>query len=139
MIFNTIILEDSPLQLMATNRLVHSHPAMNLLGSFTSIENALPFIESNKIDLLFTDVEMPGLNGFEVMARVPENIKVVMNSTRSEFAVPAMEAGAEAFLTKPIERSSFNEAVRRVKGLSERETAFFRNEGRLTLEKIPVC
>lgn len=95
----TVVLDDSPLQLIANCKVVVQNPYLKLVASFTDAGLALRYLEENPFDLLLTDVEMPAMNGFLVMAMVPSHIDVIMNSTDTGFALEAELLGASAFFT----------------------------------------
>ncbi|WP_423999132.1 LytR/AlgR family response regulator transcription factor [Maribacter sp. IgM3_T14_3] len=136
---NVVVLDDSPLQAMTTSRFVVAHCNLNLLATFTNIDKALAFISYNKVDILFTDVEMPGLNGFQVITKIPGNIKIIMNSTRPEFAIAALDSGANAFLLKPIEREAFEGAAKQVLGVTGPELWIVGKRTRSNAIRSQVC
>lgn len=125
---NVVVLDDSPLQLLSNCNAVNSHPNLTLVGRFTDIAEAIMFLNQNRVDLLLTDVEMPVLNGFQVMEKIPSEIHVIMNSTRIEFAHAAFGCGADAFLTKPIQKAALFYTVEQIFNLQ-----------RTNFEPIPAC
>lgn len=91
-------------------------PELDILNSFTDPEEAVVFLKDNSIDLLFLDIEMPRLNGFQLLekwSQVP--FKVVFTTAYDEFAVEAFRITAFDYLLKPIDRTLLKETVNRFK------------------------
>lgn len=86
---------------------------LNLLGSSTNPIKGLEFIHSNKVDLLFLDIQMDVLNGVELMKKLPSHTKVIFCTAYSEFAVSGFELEAIDYLVKPIEFLRFEKGVKR--------------------------
>ena len=75
MILNCIAVDDEPLALGLVSSFVEQTPFLNLVGRFSSAVEALKVIHTEKIDVVFLDIQMPDLNGIE-LARVLDNIKI---------------------------------------------------------------
>jgi DNA-binding LytR/AlgR family response regulator len=88
---------------------------LRLLGSFDCAETALTFLEtaSELPDLVFLDVEMPGLNGMEFLDRSPVLPLIVFTTSSADYALDAFEYNATDFLKKPITMPRFAQCVQR--------------------------
>lgn len=63
--YTCIIIDDDEIDRLTVLSFAKKFPVLDILGVFESAEDALPFIEKEKVDILFLDIDMPGLNGIE--------------------------------------------------------------------------
>ncbi len=90
-------------------------PAVELVSAFESPIEALDYIQTHPIDLLFLDIEMPEMNGFELLQRCANvNFDVIFTTAYDEFAVKAFKASAIDYLLKPIDKEDLVAAVKKV-------------------------
>jgi two-component system LytT family response regulator len=113
----TLIVDDEPLAREGIRLLLEGDPDIEIVAECGSGSQAVALIEEQGPDLLFLDVEMPELNGFEVLQetgadRVPF---VIFITAHDEFAIRAFEVHALDYLLKPFEDARFYEALERVK------------------------
>ncbi|MCC8038986.1 MAG: LytTR family DNA-binding domain-containing protein [Bacteroidales bacterium] len=106
-----IIVDDEPLARKAIRMMAMKHPQLHLLGQFNSAEAAMSFLETNEADLIFLDINMPGLSGMELAHCLRENALVIFTTAYSEFAAESYEVNAIDYLIKPLEPTRFNRAV----------------------------
>jgi DNA-binding LytR/AlgR family response regulator len=102
-------------------RLLKKHAEATVVGEARDGLEAVEKIEKLQPDLLFLDIEMPGLNGFEVLQSIPEKIQlpmVIFVTGYDEHALAAFEANALAYLLKPVEPDRLSMAVERARKLS---------------------
>lgn len=92
--------------------LKNKFPETKIVFKSTKPEEGLHNLPRIKPDLLFLDVEMPGMNGFELLAQLPdENFAVIFTTAYSQYAAQAFKAKAVDYLLKPIDETEFTEAV----------------------------
>lgn len=108
---NCIIVDDEPIARRGMKRLVEAHPQLNLLAALDSAEAALDFIATNDTDLIFLDIQMPGLDGLSLARRLPERTMVIFTTAYSDYAVDSYSVDAIGYLLKPIDRALFEKAV----------------------------
>ncbi len=108
---NCIIIDDEPLAREAIEMLINQTSDLNLIGSFSSPETATGFIESNTVELIFLDIQMPGINGIEFAKTIPKETFVVFTTAYSEFAIDSYEVDAIDYLIKPVKPERFQKAV----------------------------
>ncbi|WP_426278122.1 LytR/AlgR family response regulator transcription factor [Chryseobacterium sp. S-02] len=108
---NCIIIDDEPLAREAIEMLINQTGNLNLIGSFNSPETATKCIESNEVELIFLDIQMPGINGIEFARTVPKETFVIFTTAFSEFATDSYEVDAIDYLIKPIKLERFQKAV----------------------------
>ncbi len=110
----TVVIDDSLLQRITTAHFVEKHPDLELIGSYEDPKAGLAKVVSSKVDLVILDIEMPGINGFELMNCLNPEVQVILNSTLASYADTAMQFGATAFLQKPLQKQKFNAAITEV-------------------------
>ena len=81
---------------------------------FTNVHEALVYLNKNAVDLLFLDVEMPGATGFELLDQLAYQPKVILTTSKSEYAYDAFEYNVTDFLKKPFTYQRFQEAIQKV-------------------------
>ncbi len=108
-----IIIDDEPIARQGMAQLVARMPELRLLASFASAGEAALWLDQNTVDLIFLDIEMPGLSGMDFAALLQGHTKVIFTTAFSEYAVQSYEVGAVDYLLKPITASRFAKAVER--------------------------
>jgi len=100
---------------------VRSDPAIEVVGEARDGVEAVQRIEALKPDLVFLDIELPGLTGFEVLEAIPASAAmplVIFVTGYDEHALAAFEANALAYLLKPVEPQRLAKAVERASKLT---------------------
>ncbi|GAB2955827.1 LytTR family DNA-binding domain-containing protein [Hymenobacter coalescens] len=111
---NTLIIDDEAPARTIVRQYLAGFPQVHVVGECADGLTAVAQIEALRPDLVFLDVQMPGLTGFEVLARLPEVPRVVFSTAYDQYALQAFEAGAVDYLLKPYDRARFRQAVERV-------------------------
>jgi two-component system LytT family response regulator len=109
--------DDEPLALRGLRSLLRSEEDVAVVAECTDGEAALAAVASSGADVLFVDVQMPGLDGFEVVRAIPPEQRplVVFVTAHAEFAHRAFDAHAVDYLLKPIDPDRLRESVARVR------------------------
>lgn len=110
---NCVIVDDSTLQRMVIAKLVNNHPNLNLIGDFSNAIEAKNCMTVNTIDLIFLDVEMPVISGFDFIDGLKIKPQVIFITSKAEYALKAFDYDATDYLQKPIVLDRFNASVRR--------------------------
>jgi DNA-binding LytR/AlgR family response regulator len=140
MTLNCLIVDDDHMARSALERLCSKQEQINLLGTCSSAEEALQFLaEDNPVDLLFLDVEMPGLSGIEMLNRLTVMPLVVFITSKPDYAYDAFEYNAIDFLKKPVSQPRFEQALSKILKTKEENQAYqasaseiyIREEGKL--------
>ena len=108
-----IILDDSSVQRMLINKFVSMNPDLKLIGSFSNAVDTKKFLSCNSVDLLFLDVEMPVLNGFDFLDTLKIKPQVIFITSKTEYAIKAFDYEATDYIQKPINNDRFNIAVKK--------------------------
>ncbi|GAB3570105.1 LytTR family DNA-binding domain-containing protein [Spirosoma luteolum] len=104
-------------------RLCEQHGSLELLAVFENAEDALAFLSTEEVDLIWLDVEMPGLSGFDLLENLTSMPQVVMTTTKTEYAFDAYQYQVTDYLQKPVTQPRFKIAVEKVLDLNNRKTA----------------
>ena len=131
MTIRAVIVDDEPLARTRLRRLLAEHPAIDVAGEAGDGEAACRLIAELSPDLVFLDVQMPGLSGFDVLARLDSRPRVIFITAHDEFAVRAFEEQAVDYLLKPVEPARLERALARVTG-GDRQAA----GGRIEEERL---
>jgi two-component system, LytTR family, response regulator len=115
--FKTLVVDDEPLARRRIQSLLRADPDIDVVGAVGDGRAAVEAIKELKPDLVFLDVQMPEMDGFEVLAAVSDvHVPTVLFFTAYDhYAVKAFEAHALDYLLKPVKRDRFFEALRRAK------------------------
>src|SRR5690554_3226696 len=106
-----IIVDDEPIARKGMEKLVCTVSALELLDSFEDAEASAVFMMDKAVDLVFLDIQMPGINGMEFAKSVPKNTLVIFTTAFSEYALDSYELDAVDYLVKPIKPQRFEKAV----------------------------
>lgn len=107
-----IVIDDDSLTRSTLELLAQRNEHLEFSGSFESAVPALEFLKSNKIDIIFLDVEMEGMSGFDLIRELGEDAPVVvMVTAHAKYAAGAFDSNVADFLVKPITASRFQQAV----------------------------
>ena len=111
------LVDDEPLALERLRRLLESSGRVEVTGSTTRPEEAVAELTRNPPDICFLDIQMPRLNGFEVLARLPSQPVVVFTTAYNQYALQAFAENAVDYLLKPVEPETLERALNKVERL----------------------
>ena len=112
----TIIVDDEPNCCQTLVTLLKRYcPQIEIAGVFHSGITALPAIKAMPPQILFLDIEMPKMNGFELLEQLPEiNFELIFTTSYDQYAIKAFHFSALDYLLKPIDREELQKAVQKV-------------------------
>src|SRR5438477_3102093 len=96
------VVDDERLAVQRLTRLLGETGRVEIVGSTTDPDEALSFLNGQRVDVLFLDIQMPGLSGFELLQHVQEPPLVVFTTAYDAYALSAFETNAVDYLLKPI-------------------------------------
>lgn len=114
-----MIVDDEPLATDVLRRYVESTPDLMLAGIFQKPMEAFAALQKQKIDLLFLDIQMPGLTGLELIRALRNPPKVILTTAFREFAVEGFELDVVDYLVKPVSKERFLKSVSKFTRISE--------------------
>lgn len=106
-----IIVDDEPLARKAIEKMVYQTDNLEVVASFNGADATREFLAKNAVDLVFLDIQMPGVNGIEFARTIPKKTLVVFTTAFHEFASESYEVDAIDYLMKPIKLERFQKAV----------------------------
>ncbi len=114
-----VVVDDEGLARDTLQLLLDNHDDIEVLAACENGEEAVEAINTMAPDLVFLDIQMPAMNGFEVIETIgPENMPVVIFVTAyDQYALKAFEAQALDYLLKPFDDDRFEQALERVRGM----------------------
>lgn len=118
-----IVIDDEPLALQQMAMYVEKIPYLELVKACTGPTEAMEVLATEKIDAIFTDIEMPDINGMEYIRSLKDRPIVVFVTAYSDFAVQGFQVDATDYLLKPFSLSDFIRSAEKVKQQYELRTA----------------
>jgi len=115
MTIKCVIVDDEPLALSVLERYINQTPSLELVEKFTNPVKAFNYLNDNEINLLFVDIQMPDLTGFELVNNLRKKPVFIFTTAYSEFALDGFKADALDYLLKPIDMPEFTKAVNKAK------------------------
>jgi two-component system LytT family response regulator len=111
----TLIVDDEPLARERLRGLLAAEESVEIIGECGSGTDAIAAIRRDAPDLVFLDMQMPGCDGLQVLAELPEGRQpaIVFATAHEKFAVDAFDVAAVDYLLKPFDRDRFRMALRR--------------------------
>lgn len=113
MVLNCIIADDDKTSQAVLKAFIEKHERLNLMGVAGNGKQALNLANKYELDLVFLDVSMPIMNGFEFLDHLERhtNLKVVLVTSEREYALKAFEYNISDYLLKPISKHRFRQAI----------------------------
>jgi len=138
----TIVVDDSSLQRMAVCKLVSDHPDLDLVDAYKNGMEAYKNVKKNQIDVIFLDVEMPIIDGFEFIESLSYDPQIILITGKPDYAVRAFDYDVTDYLLKPITKSRFDSSVKKAVAKAEKNRANDSDEGHIyvnsNLKKVKV-
>jgi DNA-binding LytR/AlgR family response regulator len=110
---NCVVVDDSSIQRMIIAKLVNNHPNLHLIGDFSNAIEARSCMSVHTVDLIFLDIEMPVISGFDFLDGLKTKPQIVFITSKAEYAMKAFDYDATDYLQKPIAIDRFNSSVKR--------------------------
>jgi two-component system LytT family response regulator len=111
------LVDDEPLAIERLKRLLATFDGLSIAGATTDPTQALEYLNSESgqpIDVLFLDIQMPGMNGFDLLARLTEQPFVIFTTAYDEYALQAFEVNSIDYLVKPIDAAQLDRALKKL-------------------------
>jgi len=106
-----IIIDDEPLARSIVKEFLQKHPQLQLAAECGDGFEGLKAIQQHQPDLIFLDIQMPKINGFEMLELLEQTPAVIFTTAFDEYAIKAFEAHAIDYLLKPFNQDRFDKAI----------------------------
>ena len=129
-----IAIDDEPIALDIIESHANKIPFLELKASFTNAYQALEFLKTNSVDLLFVDVKMPDISGMDFLKSLSKAPLVIFTTAYQEYALESYDFQTVDYLLKPFDFGRFLKAVNKAErptGTKERSAPFSQNGLRL--------
>ena len=110
-----VIVDDEPLARAVIREYLKAHPDIEVVAECGNGFEAVKAVSERAPDLMFLDVQMPKLDGFEVLELIGRSVPVVFTTAFDKYALPAFEVHAVDYLLKPFDEARFAEALTRAR------------------------
>lgn len=111
---NCVVVDDDELDNLTVVSFIKKHGELNLVGSYSDSEQALREIQASAVDVLFLDIDMPGLSGLDLCRELSEIPVCIFITSFAEHAVESFEVEALDFIVKPVKSDRFAQTVSRI-------------------------
>ncbi|MFL2581536.1 MAG: LytR/AlgR family response regulator transcription factor [Flavobacteriales bacterium] len=116
-----LLVDDERLARAELTRLLDKFPEIEIVSEASNGEEAIKLIEEHKPDLVFLDVQMPGMTGFEVLEHLHIVPNIIFVTAYDEYALKAFEVNALDYVLKPIELSRLEKAIEKVNSKNQEQ------------------
>jgi two-component system LytT family response regulator len=127
-----LIIDDEPLARLIVKEYLQAYPQIELLQECNDGFEGIKAIHQHQPDLIFLDIQMPKINGFEMLELIEQPPSVIFTTAFDEYAIKAFESHAVDYLLKPFSKERFDKAIS--KWLEQHHTPAEKNNTRSLLE-----
>ena len=131
-----IIIDDEPLAVDLLKHYAENNADLQLELATTEVFAAIDFLKSYKVDLIFTDIQMPDLTGIQLMKVLDQSQKFILTTAYPDYALESFNYNVIDYLLKPISKEKFDQSIIKFKSLFEvkiqtnKDYLFVKSEGR---------
>lgn len=118
--FKCLIVDDEPIAIEYLKDYVNQMPNLELTATANRASKAHIILESEKIDLIFLDIQMPGLTGLDFIRTLSHKPAIILTTAYSEYAIEGFNLEVDDYLLKPFSFERFTQAVKKVSATSDK-------------------
>jgi len=130
------LVDDESLALKRLTKLLDATGRVDVIGSTTNPRTAVKFLSSQEVDVVFLDIHMPSLSGFELLAQLTEEPLVVFTTAYDQYALKAFEVNSIDYLLKPIDPAHLDRALNKIERQSNEDKTELRATLKLALAEL---
>jgi two-component system LytT family response regulator len=134
------IVDDERLARVELRRLLRAHPEIEVVGEARSGNEAIALLRAAMVDVLFLDIQMPGMTGFDVLEALEDVPQVIFTTAFDHYAIRAFDVNALDYLTKPIVPARLAAALARLRPcpqIARLDQVFVRDGDRCWIVRLP--
>jgi two-component system LytT family response regulator len=136
-----VLVDDEPLARFELRRLLRVHPEIEIVGEAKDGDEALRVIREARPEILFLDIQMPGMTGFDLLEKIDADLpEVIFTTAYDQHAIKAFEVNALDYLLKPIAPERLGAALTRVRrrpAANRLSQVFVRDGERCWIVRLP--
>src|SRR6266496_6332371 len=122
-LFKAIVIDDEPAARRLMKNLLQEHnDVVEIIAEADNGKDAIEKIERLKPDLIFLDIQMPDLSGFEVIEQLTERPNIIFTTAYEQYAIKAFETFSIDYLLKPIKEERLRQTIDKVKQFGKLDT-----------------
>ncbi len=110
---NAILIDDEPLARSIVKEYLQHYPQINIVAECNDGFEGMKAIQQHEPDLIFLDIQMPKINGFEMLELIDNPPAVIFTTAFDDFAIKAFESNAVDYLLKPFSKDRFDKAIKK--------------------------
>jgi two-component system LytT family response regulator len=111
------VLDDEPLAVRRLSRMLEETGRVEIAGASSDPVDAVEWLSANQVDVLFLDIQMPGMDGFEALSKLNPQPLVVFTTAYDQYALQAFEVNSIDYLLKPVEERHLLRALDKIERL----------------------
>ncbi len=108
---NCLVIDDEEISRKAVEMCIKRTDFLNLTASFSNVTEAINFISTNKVDIIFLDIEMPEITGIDFLKNFRSSAQIIIVSGKKEYAAEAFDFNVTDYLVKPVDYLRFLKAA----------------------------
>ncbi|WP_378174832.1 LytR/AlgR family response regulator transcription factor [Aquimarina sp. SS2-1] len=144
-IFTCVIIDDEPAAIRLLEKYSNKVSFLEVKNTFTNPLEGLKYLESEPIDLVLLDIQMPEITGIQLSKIIDKKTKIIFTTAYPQFALDSYEVAATDYLLKPIEFERFYKAISKVKESTSQNVVldqntddffFFKTDGKNKYTKV---
>lgn len=116
MIIRTLIIDDEPLARQVIDRYAENLEGLEVIGQCGKATEAYGILEKQRVDLIFLDINMPGLSGLDFLRTLTHRPRIIITSAYEKYAIESFDLQVSDYLLKPFGFPRFLQAVNKVRG-----------------------
>ncbi len=121
--YKAIIVDDDLTSIKSLQKVCEKLDNVSIIKTFQKGIEALKYLKTNPTDLVFLDVEMPGLTGIDIISTIDYLPNIIITSSESKYAVDAFEYDVKDYLLKPVSKERLEKALTKLSVSNEEEKA----------------
>ncbi|RMG83485.1 MAG: DNA-binding response regulator [Bacteroidetes bacterium] len=121
MAIRTIIIDDERLARKELAEMLKDYDNIEIIAEADNPQEAIKLIDKEKPDLIFLDINMPEINGFELLEKINHDPKVIFVTAYDEYAIKAIKTNALDYIVKPVEKETLSAAIEKMTEIFDTE------------------
>ena len=127
MILNCLIVDDEIMARKSLMRFCEKSENLNVVNTFENADDALTFLSTHSVDLIFLDIEMPGISGIDFLNQAITLPQIIFTTSKTEYAFEGFEYSITDYLKKPITFPRFQQGVEKAIEIQQNNNAYRAN------------